>query len=368
MARKIILFLISFVFILSNSVNAGTLYNYPYLYKGVRSLGMGGTFTAVGKDPEALFYNPAGLYEMGFQLAIINPAVEVDQTVINLGTDAMNTMKQTSTTDRMSGISDIIGKNMGKPVHGRASLFPHIAARNIVVGAVGQGSLDARFHNPLSSQGAIEVSGGYEYGPVGGFSFGIPTMGLRIGAGAKYISNSWLEKGYTLSEIASGEIDPTKDLINKADYSFDVGLLYDLSYLKILKPKLGLSFMDITDLDFRKNNMGRMIPMRGNIGLSINPTIPLIADTVIAIDYQDFTGAYTQDKSMGKRLHMGAEIGLLKRFLMLRGGFNQGYPSLGAELDLWILRLGYAYYTEEMGAYSGQDKDTRHLIQLSLGW
>src|SRR3990172_7382434 len=75
-------------FVFADIANAGTLYNYPYLYKGIRSLGMGGAFTAVGKDAEALFYNPAGLYDMGLKIAILNPLVEVDQNITALATDA----------------------------------------------------------------------------------------------------------------------------------------------------------------------------------------------------------------------------------------------------------------------------------------
>jgi hypothetical protein len=351
--------------------NAGTLYNYPYLYKGIRSLGMGGAFTAVGKDAEALFYNPAGLYDMGFQLALINPLIEVDQNIQSLANDAQTAMKKDSEAARMDAITDLISKNMGKPLHARVSLFPHVAVKNFAVGVVGQGSVDARLHNPLSSQGAVEVSAGYEYGPVAGFSIKPPLTGLRVGGGAKYISNSWYEKSITVVDIAGEKIDPTKDMVSKSDLSLDIGLLYDLPdtpFINVLKPKLGLSVLDITDLDFQKNGVGKKIPMRANLGISINPSIPILADTVIALDYQDITGAYKQDKSIWKRVHIGGEAGFLSRRILVRAGLNQGYPSFGAELNVLIFKLGYAYYTEEMAAYAGQDKDTRQVIHLGIGW
>ena len=351
--------------------HAGTLYNYPYLYKGIRSLGMGGAFTAVGKDADALFYNPAGLYDMGFQLALINPLIEVDQNVTSLAGDAQTAMKKDTETERTAALTDLISKNMGKALHGKVSLFPHVAVKNFAVGVVGQGMVDGRLHNPLSSQGAVEVSGGYEYGPVAGFSIKPPLTGLRIGAGAKYISNSWYEKQITIVDIAGQNIDPTKDMLSKSDFSLDVGLLYDLPdtpFISIFKPRLGLSVLDITDLDFQTGGVGRKIPMRTNLGISINPSIPFLADTTLALDYQDITGAYKQDNSTWKRMHMGAEVGILRRHILLRAGINQGYPSIGAALDIWILKLAYAYYTEEMGAYSGQDKDTRQVVQMTLGW
>jgi len=366
--KKIIFFLI--IFCLSVTIaHAGSLYNYPYLHKGIRSLGMGGTFTAVGKDAEALFYNPAGLYDMGFQLALLNPQAEVDQNFLDMGNDLMDAMDKDTDTERMDALTEIISNNMGKPLHLRFTLFPHVAVKNVVVGAIGQGILDSRLHNPLSSEGAVEVSGGYEYGPVLGASIALPVTGLRFGVGAKYIINTWIDKGFTIRDIATDGFDPMDYKIENKDYSFDAGFLYDIPILSSLKPKAGIALLDITDLDFQdENGKGRKIPMRGNVGISLNPTIPYISDLILALDYQDFMHNYEQDNSTWKRVHAGAELGLLGRHLLLRGGFNQGYATGGAELDLWVLKLAYTYYSEEMGAYAGQDKDTRHLAQLSIGW
>ena len=360
------------LFLLSSSINlayAGSLYNYPYLFKGTRSLGMGGTFTAVGKDPEALFYNPAGLYEMGFQLAVFNPLIEVDQNTLDLGKDLADAVNKNTDTERINALTDIISKNMGKPLHLRFSLFPHVAVKNVVVGAIGQGIIDSRLHNPLGSQGAVEVDGGYEYGPVLGLSIGLPVTGLRLGVGAKYIFNTWIEEGFTIRQIATDGFDPMKDKIAKNDFSFDVGLLYDIPVLESINPKAGASLLDITDLNFQdKNGKGRKIPMRGNLGLSINPSLLSFMDVILAMDYQDITHNYKQDSSTWKRIHMGTELGFLRHHLLLRAGLNQGYPSAGVQFDLWILKLDYVYYSEEMGAYAGQDKDTRHMVQISLGW
>src|SRR3972149_9097369 len=137
-------FLMSFLFLLALPAKAGTLYNYPYLYKGIRSLGMGGAFTAVGKDAEALFYNPAGLYDMGLKIAILNPLVEVDQNITALATDAQNAMGKNTDTARTNALTDIISKNMGKPLHGKVSLFPHVAVKNYAIGVIGQGMVDTR--------------------------------------------------------------------------------------------------------------------------------------------------------------------------------------------------------------------------------
>lgn len=342
-----------------------TLFNYPHLYRGPRSLGMGGTYTAVGRDAEALFYNPATLYDMGFKLALLNPLIEVDQNVLDIAPDVQDALDLPNETDRTNELTRIVDANRGKPLHIRAALFPSVAAKSFAVGFLGQAEFDMRLHNPLSSAGAVEAFGGYEYGPVAGFSFKMGE-GLRAGVGAKLISRSWVNQNFTIRELSSETFDISDYTTDNTDFSLDAGLLYSLPIFKeSLKPKIGVSLLDITDLDFEE---GGVIPMRANAGISVNPTIPVLGDVILAADYEDFTHEYEQDDSAWKRIHLGAEIGMLKRHLLLRAGVNQGYPTFGAELDIWLIKLAYTYYSEEMGAYAGQDKDIRQLVQLSLGW
>src|SRR3989338_11410439 len=127
--KKIIILTVFFI-LSAELANAGSMLNYPYVYKGIRSTGMGGTFTAVGKDAEALFYNPAGLYDMGFQLSVLNPLIEVNDNVLELGEDAMKAGNKGTEAERIDSLTDVISKNMGKPLHGRLSLFPHLAMKN----------------------------------------------------------------------------------------------------------------------------------------------------------------------------------------------------------------------------------------------
>ena len=194
---------------------------------------------------------------------------------------------------------------------------------------------------------------------------GLPVTGLRVGVGGKFISRSWFNKNFTIADIASESFDFDKEKIDKSDMSFDLGLLYNLPILQKLNPQAGLSILDITDLDFGD---GGKIPQRINLGISMQPKIPYITSCILALDYQDITGAYEQDDSFGKRLHAGVEVGLLKNHFVVRGGLNQGYSSFGAEIDLWLLKLSYVNYTEEIGIYAGQDKDERQALQLIIGW
>lgn len=345
-----------------------TLFNYPHLYRGMRSLGMGGAYTAVGGNAEAVFYNPATLHNMGFQLDLINPLIEVDQNALDIYqdlSDAMDLPSNTTaeTTAKTNKLLEIAEANSGKPLHGRLADFSSVAVKNVVVGILGQGNVDAKLHN--QSDRLLEMQSALDLGPVAGFSVGLPVTGLRLGIAGKYITRTSVIEEYSVNEIAAANFDPADDQETNSDFSLDAGLLYELPVLTTLKPRVGISVLDISDLDFKE---GGKIPQRVNVGASVTAKLPLLAEVILAADYEDVGKAYEQDSSTWKRVHLGGEFGLLKRTLLIRAGLNQGYPTYGAELDIWLLRLGYTFYSEEMGAYAGQDKDDRHLVQLTLGW
>lgn len=349
------------------AVNAGakTLLNYTRLYRGPRSLGMGGAFTAVKGDVDTLFYNPAGLEDMSFLLDLISVSAETDEDFINVAEDIIDAMDLATDTERLSAITDIINANLGKAFHGQVTVLPAILYQNFGLAILAKGEADIRLHNALSSQGTVEVDGGVEVGPVAGFSFALPVDGLRMGIGGKWLQRMWVERNFTAQELASDNFDFSDFDTTNSDFSFDLGLMYDLPFWDSLSPVVGLAALDITDLDFKE---GGEIPSRINIGLSISPGIDLFSHFIVALDFEDVTQEYPEDGSFWKRFHAGMEAGVLKDHLCLRAGINQGYPTVGATIDLWIIRLNYAYYSEEMGAYSGQDENSRHILQFVLGF
>ncbi len=345
--------------------------SYSRLYRGMRSLGMGGAFTAVGGDVEAVFYNPAGLHNMGVQINVINPLVEGNTNILSIYSDIDDAQKVEDVGNaRNEALSDVFTKNQGKLVHARTSIFPNVAIKDYAVGFLGQGTVDARLRSPNLGT-VLEVNGGYEYGPVAGASFALPVDGLRVGVGGKWIQRTSFNEALTIIDLAAEDLGKTlKDnVFTNSDFSVDLGLLYDLNVpvVEFLNPAVGFSVLDITALDFGD---GRKIPTRANLGFSLRPTLPVpyLADLILAFDIEDITGNFEQDDSFWKRVHMGAEAGFLGRHILLRLGLNQGYPTFGAELDLWALRMGYTYYSEETGAYAGQEQNTRHLVQFALGW
>ena len=64
------------------------------------------------------------------------------------------------------------------------------------------------------------------------------------------------------------------------------------------------------------------------------------------------------------KLHFGAEYKLF--IFIARFGFNQGYPTIGFGLNALPLKFDYAYYTDELGMYAGQNPSSKHMITLAL--
>jgi hypothetical protein len=340
--------------------------NYPHLYRGLRSLGMGGAFTAVGKDPDALFYNPAALYDMGFKLNFLNPLIEVDQKTVQIGKDVIDALDLKDEDMREERLRALAKENNDRALYARTALFPGFAIQNFTIGFVGAAEVHARLHTSPNGDTTAKVNGGYEYGPIGGISFPVPIKkGLRVGLAAKNITRTWVDETFTLEQVDDDSFDVMDYKHTNSDFSFDVGLLYDLSFLPSLRPKIGFALLDLTGLDFKE---GGKIPARANLGISMSKKLPVASELMAAVDYEDITHQYKQDGSLRKRLHLGAEAAFLGRHLIVRTGMNQGYGSFGAAIDLWLLKLAYAYYSEEIGAGTAPERSQRHLAMVSLGW
>ena len=65
------------------------------------------------------------------------------------------------------------------------------------------------------------------------------------------------------------------------------------------------------------------------------------------------------------RLCGGMEVSL-RDFLILRGGWGQGYPSAGIGFKMKKGEFGFAWYSEEIGdTYHGQ-RDVRYMFQFQM--
>ena len=379
------------------SAQQPTNLEYPYFYKSPRAMGMGGAYTAVGGRVDSLFYNPAGLINIpqdkGWEVNLLNISFELGKNIAELKSlvqhkncgdntfctdmqDALDKDKHPSDADQLQAVNDVLAKYRGKNMHMRISDFSSIGKSYdrwaFGLGGIASGRLDALSHQGFGSNGLLEVNSDAIYGGIGGVSIGF-TSNFFGGIAVKSLHRESLIHDFTARELVDHQSDLNdyiqKDLKQSGDgVGFDAGVIWKFAPESKLRPSFGASVMNVGDMKF--GNAGKM-PQTVNTGLAINPTIPVFRSLTLAVDYVDVLNNYKQDKDVAKRLRYGAELQLFDVMpieMTLRAGMYEGTPTFGADLRLLVFTLSYVQYTEELGAYPGQDRDKRQLVTLDFGW
>jgi len=354
---KVFFFFLAFIAV---SVPASAL-EFDFFYRGIRPLGMGDAFTAIANDENAAFYNPAGLDSV--KKGRIEPfpvTVEYASNTPKL----MNDMSDIDTGD-LPTTTDTLRKHIGKQQYVRVSMFPNYTRRGFEVGVLAQTKFKGVVHQP--SYPYVDVNGGVDGAGVVALSRGFDAREgkdrLSVGITGMFVQRNGLAKRYTATDLADKNYDFTNDMKTGSAIGFNLGAIYHLKKFPF-KPSVGLAIQNVGDMDFG-NNVGK-VEQTINLGVAINDFIWKFP-TTIALDFKDIAGELGNDKDKGKRIYLGAEVGLHKMFTV-RAGLNQGYISIGAEFRIWLLKLSYARYSEEVGAYAGQKDDERHVFLISIGW
>lgn len=349
------------------SVQAGAV-EMSKLYTGVRPLGMGNTFTAIADDENAAFYNPAGLADTAEgKVELLNPKIDVSTNTLEFQKDASNL--QSGDT---AGAVDMMRKYIGKHQHLAVTDYSNYTRHNFEIGILYKVGFDAEVNSP--SFPVLQADLVNDAGIVVALAHSYMDDRLRVGATLKYIQHKRFYKEYTAVDIAdkNTSYNFSDELKSASKFGADLGTTYQFEN-EDWKPRVAVVIQNIGGMDFGDYQSTATSPVVPNaykqqINLGGAVTRQLwIMKTTLAMDYDDITGNISTDRDKGKRLHMGAEIKFPK-ILALRVGLNQGYLSYGAGLDFWLLKLDYAYYKEEVGAYAGQREDSRHVVELSIGW
>ncbi len=386
---KRVLLITLLLLIFTTSAFAGDVISkeYPYFYKSPRAMGMGGANVAVGGSADTLFYNPAGLSnlpkENGWEVNIIGLSAAISDNVKDMidgmrdAFDVADLNNDGDTDDdQLRAVNNELAKYRGDNMHLTVADLVSIAKKTgktaIALAGVANLRADSISHQGLGANGMLDVVAEAHYGGIGGLSYEMYDN-LHVGAAVKFLHRESLIHSFTAREIVDKQdtledylIDDLREKGNAL--GVDAGVIYNFLGSNPLKPAVGLSVMNIGDMDF--GDAGKM-PMTANLGLSINPDIPAFKHLIVALDYVDMFNNYSQDSDIGKKLRFGGELCLFKKKaigLMVRAGLYQGYATAGADLRLGLLTLAYVTYAEEIGAYAGQDDDRRHLAMINLGW
>lgn len=376
----------------------------PTQIRGARALGMGDAFTAVADDQNVFFYNPAGSVQRTGSLAtLLDIPVTLSEDFVRFGkfvSDNETDLKNFTSLPpaRQAELANKINTTLVKlrPTFGlglpNTSYLSGPTANHWHWGW----GLFAQASGRLGFNPSVLVPSLY-YDINADI---VPMLNIAKGWDGALFLPGRLGLGVNVKYLRRGSAsDPNVSVLQLDNYNspplqmgsglgLDAGLLYrptDRWNVGVTLMDAGGTQLDFDSLDAKDGFAAKParvsgIRQRVNVGLAWTPArlgigpigIPTGDRLLLAVDFRDianadsktfFDGGVIAD-SAGKHIHLGAEYRWW--FLRLRGGANQGYSTVGGGLDLPLLKLDYAYYSDEVGAFAGNLKHSAHTVSLAL--
>jgi hypothetical protein len=344
------------VFLISWNISAKEL---PYIYKGTRPMGMGGAFTALSNDADALFYNPAGLADIKEnRLSPANLEIECSNGAYTFQKNAWDI-----DTDNVNEVASFLQGHIGDHGHVAASFFPNYTKPNFAFGVICAGKSNIHVQDRQYPKLSVDAIG--DIGVCAGYAGSLLDNNLLVGSGLKYLFRESNENSYSVADITTHGFDNrfSDDFQQGSGVLLDLGLIYKIQKSQeggTEEPiQIGLSLNNLIG-----NKLGGAADLDPHIDLGISRRY---GDVTLAADYVDVFGQFKGDYNVGKRIHLGLEYSLNK-IIRLRTGINQGYMTYGVGLEEKHVQFDVLTYAEEIGNYSGQLRERRYLLRLGVGF
>jgi len=335
-----------------------------FIRESIRARGMGNAFTAAANDEMLLFYNPAALRSVYYNMyEVVGFNTTTNENTINLG--------------KSSSSFSTIGSLAGKKIYNEANLglLSHVNSR-FGWSLFSNGLLDIQVRNPIIPY--LETKAYVQTGLAGGMAWSFLDFQLDLGLGVKLVQRSGIDTKLHIFDEAIIEFTEDqkttklqKKFASKAAFAPDAGVIYHFDSYHNMEPKVAFSLQNIGGLDFE--GAGK-VPMTMNIGVSTESEFNGF-DMILAADYRDLADSQemiSKGNIMTERnIKIGVEFGWKKLFnghhlISLRAGRNGPYNSVGWSMNLFGFKVDFAKYSEEIGGYAGELEDKRTSLQVSL--
>lgn len=322
-------------------------------YTSVRAMGMGNAFTSVVDSEEALMYNPAALCRIsGINLTLVNPTIGAEGVAIS------DSVKDLSAAKTKSATADALRQFFGQRAAVQLGFLPVFSVPCIGVGVLGNFQFNAVLRNPAYPNLQTRLIA--DAGPA--FGFGIPLIPkvFYVGLTTRYLYRVGADFPVGMSTIASLSSDALREQITNQGYGFasDLGALVKVP--GPVSPTLGVAWRNMGMTEFVKAS-GTRAPPRNPQEIAVGANINLDAYIVRLTPSVEVKHLTTEPVQLGKKLHAGVELAL--PIVSARAGLHQGYYTLGAGINLGLIRVDAATWGVEMGEYPGQDESRRYAIQ-----
>ncbi len=333
-----------------------SLYRSPYF------LGRGDTGIAVADNHEAIFYNPAGL-ALGKGLyketVLASPSIETSVKTKDIVRQAM--VEEKNDTDTFRGF-------LGHNLHLGLNNFTGVVFRRAAVGVLASANTNALLAKSKTDRGVENLKAEAAVNRMATFSIAQDfwNQKLLIGATGKYLirQDARIEVSALDSSNLSDQLGDEDVSHERTGAGVDLGLMYRMDKVPW---RLGLHVENVggTKLTSVEPDVAsRRLPQIVSFGSAYELKSHL-SNLLFLIDYRDI-GATTETSTF-KRLHIGGEMNVAKAVGFV-GGLNQGYPSFGLYLNLYVMRFDVGTYTQEIGSSAGTRPDQRFYFRLMAGF
>lgn len=338
-------------------------------FRDIRAIGMGGAGITAMDGFTALMYNPALLSRAETSVDVITIQANASKDVfdllsfINDNEEIIDNFTDTvrfSDADRdrfMDDAAEFDNDLVGAGACPKVGL----AMKNWAAGAYlvsdAAVKLDLGIFEPrvlITGDADLVFTGGYGTKlPKDWISF-LPND-LHVGGALKIINRRTI---YFESMASDTDFDNILDSL-KENAETETGFGVDLGFLYELKP--GKVDVGMKVVDLLSSVGGETPPIVVNIGGSYYITETII----VAADYNDLFR--TRGVNVFNNFYFGGEARFVNDIFAVRAGFGQGYPAIGAGIDLNVVRLDGAIYGVERTCAPGGESETNYALRLKIG-
>jgi len=365
-----------------------------FMIRDLRPLGMGGAYTAVADDAGAFFYNPAGVAVAEktqltpFQIGLtVGDDLKKGYKWYKDNKDDIDKMDDLKTSDpaRWAALTQSVINTISKlrlVAAVDAPQFSLVAPNHkLAYGAGLFGQLNVLLKvNPVSILiPTIDIHGRVDV--VAPVAFGMRFMDdrLALGVSPKLLKRIRVDET-RLTFLEMEDFDVTTQM--GSGFGIDMGAIYKLTdkinvgaawkdaslpFLDGTKIKYGAEWADAKSTTTSPTLLPgytARIPSQLNVGVSYRYNKLLL----FSFDVNDIW--HSQNKvvwgtTLWPKIHAGCELNLFN-FLRGRVGINQGYPTWGFDLNLWLFHIEYARWADERGFYAGDLAEWQHKLAITM--
>ncbi len=340
----------------------------PLVVKDARSIAMGGAFNALSSGYQSLYGNPAG-FALGrgmLTLANVTTWGFIRPTTAQIAQLQSIAAPGATSGDYLNAANQLItGNGLG------AGAAAGIGWTGSGLG-LGVTAVSEEYAHGLTLLGT-QFKSVTQINAIAGMAITLGPEDFNLKVGGDLRPFARIDATIPASDLITtlvnnGDIGA---LLQSKEANFGLGLAADLGAIFTMGPlSAGLSIRDIApSFAFGSAKIGDILSSGGSptytttdqgqflpnvaFGLGYSPRfIPGIIDPSLYFEVQDPIRALKENDSVWNLLHVGGELRLLS-FVYLRGGINQGWLTAGLGVNLLILEIDGAVFTEELGHHPG---------------